>query len=1102
MAGRQKSDLPEEPLWYKDAVIYEVHVKSFFDAECTGMGQLKGLIEKLDYLQDLGVTAIWLLPLYPSPLRDDGYDISDYMDINPDYGTLKDFRKLLREAHKRGLRVITELVLNHTSDRHEWFQRSRRDKEGGKWRNYYVWSQTNRRYEDARIIFKDFETSNWSWDPVANAYYWHRFYHHQPDLNFDNPAVHKALIRVLDFWFGMGVDGMRLDAVPYLYEREGTNCENLPETYGFLEKIRQHMDEKYPDKMLLAEANQWPEDAVAYFGDDNRCHMCFHFPLMPRMFMALQMEDRYPIIDILEQTPPIPEKSQWAVFLRNHDELTLEMVSDEERDYMYRMYARDPKARINLGIRRRLAPLLNNDRRRIELLNVLLFSMPGTPVLYYGDELGMGDNYYLGDRDGVRTPMQWSADRNAGFSRANPQKLYLPVVIDPEYHYEAVNVETQQGNKSSLLWWMKNFIAMRKRYKAFGRGALEFLFPDNPKVLAFTRNVEDERLLVVANLSRYPQSVALDLSDFRGLLPEEVFSRQRFPQIKDVPYTLSLTPHGYLIFNLIMEDAELGLGPVKPPVYYGHGNGRFLDDQAKRDLQDAIPSYLRRRGWLEDWGRTVENSQILEALPMGGKDAPGWLIILELNYSDGRTDVRSMLLSYVFGDAFDSYLTTNAHGIICMVREGETEGGAVDGLVDEGFCSQVFPFFGRDQSIKGRTGEIVIRMGEKEAATDPGEPSLTKVSADANRTIAVAGDRLIFKVFRNPQEGVNPDIEVVRFLNGRTEFEHSPTIVGSLHYRRDSTVRDIAVLHENPRSETDAWSLMVHSLDLYFDRVLAARSTLTQAPPVVSPVDAALEGIPEQMRELISDTDLEFMRQLGKRVGELHLALAADEIDPDFAPEPFSKLYQRSLYQGLQSRVKRSILRIRSHPDVLEGELRDSAQSILDSRDLILKRLQELVSTRLDCLKIRVHGNMVLTNIRHTGRDFFFVNFEGKAHKPMSERRIKRSPLRDIGDLMRSMHHAALTALSQESLIRPEDKQFLEPWADAWRIYGGGIFLQSYLYTVRNSQLVPSDGKKLRLMLEAFLLEKAFLELENEFAKPSGMITLPIRAICSLMELD
>ena len=476
-----------DPLWYKSAIIYEVPVRAFFDSNADGIGDFRGLTQKLDYIQDLGVTALWLLPFYPSPLKDDGYDIADYYSINPIYGTLTDFKAFMREAKRRGLRVITELVLNHTSDQHPWFQRSRRAPAGSRERDFYVWSDTPEKATKRRGLFsEDFEPSNWTWDPVAKAYYWHRFYSHQPDLNFDNPTVHKEILRVFEFWMDLGVDGFRLDAVPYLYEREGTSCESLPETHAYLKKLRTHLDTKYGDRMLLAEANQWPEEAVTYFGagKGDECHMAFHFPLMPRLFMAVRLEDRIPVTDILEQTPQIPETSQWALFLRNHDELTLEMVTDEERDYMYRVYASEVKARLNLGIRRRLAPLLKNDRKRIELLNLLLLSLPGTPVIYYGDEIGMGDNIFLGDLNGVRTPMHWSADKNAGFSRCTPQAIYAPIILDPEYHYEAINVETQQNNQHSLLWWTRRVLALRKRWKVFGFGTLEFLQPENRKVLS------------------------------------------------------------------------------------------------------------------------------------------------------------------------------------------------------------------------------------------------------------------------------------------------------------------------------------------------------------------------------------------------------------------------------------------------------------------------------------------------------------------------------------------------------------------------------------------------------------------------------------------
>jgi maltose alpha-D-glucosyltransferase / alpha-amylase len=540
---------PSDPLWYKDAIIYELHVKAFFDSDNNGIGDFRGLMQKLDYVQDLGVTCIWLLPFYPSPLKDDGYDIADYFAVHPDYGTMDDFQEFLDEAHRRGLQVITELVMNHTSDQHQWFQKSRLEPRG-EYGDYYVWSDTDQRYQDVRIIFIDTERSNWTWDPVRQQYFWHRFFSHQPDLNFDNPKVRQAMKDATGYWLSKGVDGLRFDAIPYLYEREGTNGENLPETHHYIKDVRSYIEERFENRMILVEANQWPPDVRPYFGDGDEAQMAFHFPLMPRIFMALRREDRTPIIDILNQTPEIPPNCQWAIFLRNHDELTLEMVTDEERDYMYYSYAADPRMRLNLGIRRRLAPLMDNGRRQIELLNSLLLSMPGTPVIYYGDEMGMGDNIWLGDRNGVRTPMQWNSDRNAGFSRADAARLYSPVIVDPVYGYQGVNVEAQQRVPTSLLNWMKRLIAIRKRYVALGRGTIDFLHPANTKVLAYVREHEGQRLLIVNNLSRFAQAVELDLSRFKGSVPVEVFALQAFPAIGELPYLLTMGPHGFYWFVL------------------------------------------------------------------------------------------------------------------------------------------------------------------------------------------------------------------------------------------------------------------------------------------------------------------------------------------------------------------------------------------------------------------------------------------------------------------------------------------------------------------------------------------------------------------------
>ncbi|MGB6166126.1 MAG: maltose alpha-D-glucosyltransferase, partial [Geitlerinemataceae cyanobacterium] len=640
----------DDPLWFKDAVIYEAPVKSFADSNEDGIGDFRGLTEKLDYLQDLGITAVWILPFFPSPLRDDGYDIADYRSINPIYGDLDDFKAFLDAAHDRGIRVIIELIVNHTSDRHPWFQRARKAPSGSPERDFYVWSDTPDKFPDVRIIFQDYETSNWAWDPIAKAYYWHRFYSHQPDLNYENPAVQEAVLEIMDFWLEMGVDGLRLDAVPYLCVEEGTNCENLPGTHAFLKRLRAHMDAQFPNRMMLAEANQWPEDAAEYYGEGDECQMNFHFPLMPRLFMALRMEDSFPIADILNQTPPIPDNCQWALFLRNHDELTLEMVSDEDRDYMYRVYAQDSEARLNLGIRRRLAPLLGNDRRQIELMNGLLLSLPGTPVLYYGDEIGMGDNIYLGDRNGVRTPMQWSSDRNAGFSRTNPQRLYFPVIVDSEYHYEAINVEAQRANTNSLWWWMKRLLATRARYQAFGRGTFEFLYPDNRKVLAFTRTYNGEHILVVANLSRFSQTVELDLSPFQGAVPVEIFGRVKFPEIGDSAYFLSISPHSFYWFSLQFQESRMAIpqSPTELPVLNVRTKWQnvLTQKEVKTALESILVNYIQTRPWFSGFDRVIRSSQILETLPIPYSTGEVSVILFQIEYTEGFADVYVLPLTW------------------------------------------------------------------------------------------------------------------------------------------------------------------------------------------------------------------------------------------------------------------------------------------------------------------------------------------------------------------------------------------------------------------------------------------------------------------------
>jgi maltose alpha-D-glucosyltransferase/alpha-amylase len=1100
--------LDDDPLWYKDAIIYELHVKTFYDSNGDGIGDFRGLIEKLDYLEHLGVTALWILPFYPSPLRDDGYDIADYYNVHQDYGSLRDFRELLRQAHRRGMRVITELVLNHTSDQHLWFQRARQAKPGSTWRNFYVWSDTPEKYKDARIIFKDFEPSNWAWDPMTKAYYWHRFYSHQPDLNFDNPQVQKALFRVIDFWFDMGVDGLRLDAIPYLYEREGTNCENLPETYAFLKKLRAYIDGKFKNRMLLAEANQWPEDATAYFGDGDECHMAFHFPLMPRMFMSLWMEDHYPIIDILEQTPAVPESAQWALFLRNHDELTLEMVTDEERDYMYRVYARDPRARINLGIRRRLAPLVGNNRRKIELMNILLFSLPGTPIIYYGDEIGMGDNYYLGDRNGVRTPMQWSPDRNAGFSRVNPQKLYLPVIIDPEYHYESVNVENHERNLSSLLWWMKRVIGMRKRFKAFGRGTIEFLSPNNPKVLAFIRRYEDENILVVINLSRFSQVVGLDLSQYAGFVPEEVFSQNKFPIIKKSPYVLTFGPydHYWLLLKERREPVSV-CEKIAIPRLRVEGNWEtVLEDDAREILEKKIlPGYLRGCRWFAGKARTIRQINILESIPISKNADVTQLVLLEVGYTEGTMEIYSLAVSYIQGAKAKQITQEFPQAVIACLHIGDEEGILCDGIYDEKVRESLLAMIAQRKRIKGKRGELVAFPG-REFRSLLSDKALLLTSqvlkAEQSNTSVLYEDKFFLKLCRRLEEGVNPDLEILRFLTEKTDFSQVPPFAGAIEYRRQGSEPIlIGLLQGFVPNQGDAWTYTLDAVREYFERILSRRREIRHVPEIpASLLGIEFSAIPPLVQELIGGVYFETARLLGKRTAELHLALSSVSGDADFAPEPFSTLYQRSVYQSMRSLARRVLQSLGQNLKRLREGVQKDASAILASEQEILARFQKILPEKISAMKIRIHGDYHLGQVLFTGKDFVIIDFEGEPARTLSERRLKRSPLRDMAGMIRSFHYAAYNALFLDASLRAKDKPLLEPWADLWYHYVSGIFLHSYLETCGEAPFIPHEKRELETLLQAFLLDKAIYELGYELNNRPDWIIIPVRGVQCILK--
>ncbi len=1102
--------LEDNPRWYKDAVIYEVHVRAYCDGNGDGIGDFIGLTEKLNYLQDLGVTALWLLPFYPSPLRDDGYDIADYTGIHPDYGTLQNFKTFLREAHRRSIRVITELVVNHTSDQHPWFQRARAAEPGSSARNFYVWNDSQDKFPEARIIFKDFELSNWSWDLVAKAYYWHRFYSHQPDLNFDNPEVKKALFSVLDFWLDMGVDGLRLDAVPYLYEREGTNCENLPETHAFLKELRQHVDKKYKNRMLLAEANQWPEDAVTYFGSGDECHMAFHFPVMPRLFMAVHMEERFPIIDILEQTPAIPESCQWAMFLRNHDELTLEMVTDEDRDYMYKVYANDPRARINLGIRRRLAPLVGNSRRRMELLNSLLFSLTGTPVIYYGDEIGMGDNIYLGDRNGVRTPMQWSADRNAGFSRANPQKLFLPVIIDYEHHYESVNVEAQQQNPSSLLWWMKRLIILRKSYRAFGEGSIEFLLPENRHTLVFIRRYQDEIILVAANLSRFVNCAELDLSAYKGMVPVELFGLTRFPPIGETPYFLTFGPHAFYWFKLeqpqIFEAGAVIQGFAPTTLMVAGSWEQIFAGKGRSLFERTLPAYFMSCRWFGSKGQQIRSVKNVDIIPFNADSVSAYLTTWEVQFLGAPPVTYLLPLALAVGNRAFELRQANPEAVVAQLRVKEknrdTEGLLYDSLYDAKFCKALLAAVAHGRRFKGANATLSAEPSKffrklRGAADANLEPSV--LQREQSNTSVVYGDRLILKFFRRVTEGLNPDLEIGRFLTEQAAFPQTPPLAGSLELRKGRGESfTVGILQGFVGNQGDAWGYTLDSLGRYFSDILARQPRREDAALPAQPLlELVGEEIPALAQDLIG-AYLPLAHLLGRRTGELHLALASDTKNPAFLPEPFTALYRRSLYQSMRTLADQSLTLLGRRLKGLPEEIRGEAAKVAKLEGAIFDRFRQIAETKITAMRLRCHGDYHLGQVLFTGRDFVIIDFEGETSRTITERRLKRSPLRDVAGMLRSFNYVALTKL-KSGAFRPEDAAQLQPWAGFWNLWVSVNYLNGYFVTARDAVFMPKSRAEVSLMLDIFLLEKAVYELAYELNHRPDWVSIPLEGILHLI---
>jgi maltose alpha-D-glucosyltransferase / alpha-amylase len=1206
-----------DPLWYKDAIIYEVHVRAFSDSSNDGIGDFQGLLSKLDYLQELGITCIWVLPFFPSPLRDDGYDIANYTDVNPSYGTLSDFKQFLNAAHQRNMQVMIELVINHTSDQHPWFKAARLAPPGSPEREMYVWSQTDQVFKDARIIFTDTEKSNWTWDETAKGYYWHRFFSHQPDLNWDNPRVMEEVLKAMRFWLDMGVDGLRMDAIPYLVERDGTSCENLPETHQIIKAIRSAIDAEYANRLILAEANQWPADVRPYFGDGDECHMAFHFPLMPRIYMALRQEDRLPITDIMAQTPPIPDTCQWGLFLRNHDELTLEMVTDDERDYMYFAYSADPRMRINVGIRRRLAPLVDNNRRRIELLNSLLLSFPGTPILYYGDEIGMGDNIYLGDRNGVRTPMQWTSDRNAGFSRCDPARLYFPVIMDPIYGYQVVNVEAQQADQSSLLQWTRNMIALRKLFQVFGRGNLSFLNPSNRKILAYLRSMEredgsHETVLCVANLSRFAQPVSLDLAAFEGMEPVEMLGYVPFPTITAEPYRLTLAPYSFIWLELQAPSSEPR--PVHEPQLVSGEEARqaevpmidvvtagwtgLLAGEGLAQIESALPAWLVRQRWFGAKSRNIQSVRLLHWGPLSNHhNGPGEkrhdstlippaVFIVEVIYFEGEPDVYQVPLAISFGSRADEVSTLKPEGVLTTLASSSGIAILHDATVRDDFRDMELQLIRQSASVPlmqvvgsaaalqslqstqedlaaalaisserpaGRseheqTGTVTpppplplhVQPGEAAIAqaagsAEPGEssssleraglhrsalvargsialrelhspPSLeSRVgSAEQSNTSIIYGDKLILKMFRRLQPGENPDVEIGRFLTEVAHFDRIAPFLGEISLSSGQAERTtIAMLQGLVANKGDGWAWFLKELSGFYERASAE----SDPPETAKPTFLNAGHSPARVTGIASRT-MQAAALLGRRTGELHLALSSSEDEPAFAPEPTSPADLEIDAQQIEVQVRSALETLKSKFSTLDDGIAESAGLLLSRRAELIERSRSIAHLRAAGKRIRIHGDYHLgQTLRVEGGtdsgDFVLLDFEGEPARPLSERRRKQSPLKDVAGMLRSFSYAAYAGEKEYLKLHPEATEppaanRISMWANAWQNGAAGEFLSAYRETIAARPELLPDARDGQELLNGYMLQKALYELLYELNNRPAWLHIPIAGILSL----
>ncbi len=1084
-----------DPLWFKDAIIYELSVRAFKDSNGDGIGDFPGLIQKLDYLEDLGINTIWLLPFYPSPLKDDGFDVSEYCDIHPDYGTLADFKLFLKEAHRRGLKVITELILNHTSDQHPWFQKSRKARAGSRYEDYYVWSDTPDKFKEARVMFQDEEASNWSWDNEAKAYFWHRFYRHQPELNFDNQEVQLEMIKVVDFWMKMGVDGFRLPSIPFLFEEEGTNCENLPQTHAFLKKLRSYIDKHYEDRILIAEANLWPEDAAQYFGEGQECHMSFNYPLMPRLFLGLRTEDSYPIIDIIEQTPITPENSQWALFLRNHDEIGLDMVTEEEKDYLFKAYATDPNTKHNLGIRRRLAPLLNNDRRKIELLYTILFSLPGTPVLYYGDEIGMGDNIYLGDRFGVRTPMQWNVNINAGFSDTNPQKLYLPVITDPVYRYESLNVATQEENPSSLMWWVKNVLAMRKRLSVFGRGDLKFIESSNAKVLCFARTYQDQRMIVVANLSQFSQATNLNLSEFKDCDITEVFSQNRFMNVGQGDYPITIGPYGYFWFQAdTTEKKDESATSTELFLYKTDISWErllFNYNEVRVIERKILQPFMKKCRWFGGKAKVISKMSIHKVIPLKVEGETHFLTIIEVDYVQRLPELYFLPMCFVPSDNIFDKVEYTAQSVISRAEIQGKAGFILDSSYDRTFRDFLFASMDRKTRVKDEAGTLEFNSSVyTKLNAEKIESKILK--ADQSNTAIIYNDQFFFKFYRKIENEINPDLEIVRFLSENTSFRNAPKYAGSVEYRdNEGKTMVLGLLQEKVENQGDSWVMTIDSVGRFYERVMA-KAKKEKLPKLINRDAIKFEESPELIQEFIGKGFYERVVRLGQRTAEMHLALASDSVTPAFAPEYFTANYQRSLYSTLRKLLRDRFKMLEQALPNLNDETQKLGREVLAMEDTILECFSEIYQTRITAIKTRTHGDFHLGQILFTGKDFIIIDFEGEPGFSFSERRLKKSPMKDVAGMMRSFHYAAFGKILLNENYREKDLEFLEEWAEQWQHYVSRFYLGAYLEKMGMDKSLSPENE---ILIRTYLLEKAVYELGYELNGRPDWVNIPLRGI-------